>query len=670
MRLASGNIQTERSVLPEGALQATDATVKKMMEVAQSQYGMRSPKIRALAINIVRKAGVREKDYYGEIVAIHKWVQKNIRYVKDPVNQETLSYPEELAFNSKAGDCDDMTILEIALLGSLGHKAWPVIMGVHPGIPSHVYLRAQVPPGKHRMAGRVIDLDPIMKNWPAGKSAPKHKVKIEHDYRDGNYSSGLQRQEGSNMNGLNDDLGSAANMLPGMGDYVTAPSYLDTEDSQVKRLLKPDLSETTNSVANTAKVSMAMEGIDGMFGGMGAEVVEDLSDPTPMQDRNSLDQLGPKGPMTTLAAKEATDALPGPKNVPIGAKVYEAPTLAKALANSRGKNTAQVRCAKKIVNVSANKGPVATAPKTPREEANEIEGLAGEVRTVTASFLPGLGLMGEEDAQEAAETSAIMSWWANLKAKAAAARAGWAEERARLAMAKAAPAVAQAEREAAAQEKANAEKAVRCAEEAGTVSQAMARKDPALAQVIAETQVALDHKAEEAASVDGLLGIGSEELGKAAANLGRRVYAGQGRRAVPMHSEAAAPNLSMAQRELVVLQNRRRILDQKIARLRQIARSARPAVRKAMRKNAGPRIMAPIQPTAMRVPEQRGRTSMTRRNFRTAPRRGWMGFRRGSFPMNGMGEEQAGMSSKNILLLLGLGAGSMFLLKSRKTNKK
>lgn len=619
MQLANGNVAIQRSVLPEDALQATDATVQRMMEVAEGAYGMRSPKIRALAINIVRKAGVKEKDYYGEIIAIHEWVKRNIRYVKDPVNQETLSHPEETAFNSRAGDCDDMTILEIALLGSIGIKAWPVVMGVRPGIPSHVYLRAQVPPGKHRNAGKVINLDPIMKQWRAGQAAPRSKVKIEHDYRDGNYANGIQRQRSNQMDGLNDDLGSAFSMLPGMGElgeYVTSDSYLDDEHSHAQELLKPDLAQSTGSVANTAKVGMAMEGVDGIFGGFGAqEVVEDVGEATPMQDRDSLYQLGPKGPMTARAAQQARKAIPkGPGFKPqnVDAKNYEAPTLTKALAQSRGKGTAQVRSCKTIVNVQSNNGPAATTPKTAREEASEIDGLAGEIRTMASSFLPGLGMMGEDEREEVAEKSALLAWWTGLKAKMASARAAWAEEKARQARVSRANLVAEKQQAEAAQERSNAQNALRCAEEAGKVTQAMARQDPAMAQVIAETTTVLDQKGEEAAQVDGLLGLSADDLAQAAGNFGRRLQVGQGRRAVPVQSERRSTELSMPQRELVALRKQRNIIDQKIARLLQIVRKGRPAVRRAMRRAGGPRIHAPVTPTAVRVPEQRGRRSMMR----------------------------------------------------------
>jgi hypothetical protein len=113
--LADGDINADYSVLPEGGTNAVDATVQHMVEMAAGKWGRESPKIRAAAINIIRGldpitgapfAGqVATKDYWGMAEAIHNWVRDNIMYVKDPVGQETLSYPEETLFNSRAGDC-------------------------------------------------------------------------------------------------------------------------------------------------------------------------------------------------------------------------------------------------------------------------------------------------------------------------------------------------------------------------------------------------------------------------------------------------------------------------------------------------------------------------------------------------------------------------------------
>jgi hypothetical protein len=51
----------------------------------------------------------------------------------------------------------------IGLLGSLGIRGYPVVVGMFPGAYSHVYAYAMVPPGKHRMAGKTVAVDAIMR---------------------------------------------------------------------------------------------------------------------------------------------------------------------------------------------------------------------------------------------------------------------------------------------------------------------------------------------------------------------------------------------------------------------------------------------------------------------------------------------------------------------------
>lgn len=154
-----------------GGWAGTDATVALMSQIAMGKYGARSPKIRATAINIINQAGVPNKDDTAAMVAIHNWVRDNIRYVRDVVGQETLLQPEELAFNSMAGDCDDLSMLDAALLGSVGIPSRFVTMGVTPFKYDHVYLQA-----KPKAAW--VSLDPIMRNKPAGWEVPGIMVKV------------------------------------------------------------------------------------------------------------------------------------------------------------------------------------------------------------------------------------------------------------------------------------------------------------------------------------------------------------------------------------------------------------------------------------------------------------------------------------------------------------
>lgn len=462
MHTVSGDVLVSRSVLPEGEA-GVDATVLRMAQLAHSEWGSKSPKIRALAMNIVQRARVNEKDYYGEIVAIHDWIKNpnNIRYFRDPVGQETLADPEQTAFNLKGGDClaghtrlaasdglkyisdikvgdvvqgkngwakvtqwwdkgvlptkrylissgpndgsyvhatddhkwilgdgteklskelmigdvlltspvstkkrthhpkllkiedsgnqhvydietsdhgiylpdadivvhncDDKTVLEMALLGSIGIPTYPVVVGQQKGSFCHVYLHAVVPPGKHRMANRTVPLDPIMRYWAAGVEAKN--VKAKKTYPQFANPLGLQ---GNNMSGL--------------GAYAVGPSYLDQNESHASKLLVPDKRDCytyeDGSVANATRATQRMEGIDSLMGlgampptggyftetsagGQGTIATSDgqlvprgfmRTEPSTAEIMDmhpaTPAELGPRGPIFARKAKEETNLMP------------------------------------------------------------------------------------------------------------------------------------------------------------------------------------------------------------------------------------------------------------------------------------------------------------------------------------------------------------------------
>lgn len=66
------------------------------------------------------KKGVPPHDYFGEISAIQKWVQNNVRYVFDPRDVEYFQTPRRTLIDG-AGDCDDQAILTTSLLESIGY---------------------------------------------------------------------------------------------------------------------------------------------------------------------------------------------------------------------------------------------------------------------------------------------------------------------------------------------------------------------------------------------------------------------------------------------------------------------------------------------------------------------------------------------------------------------
>lgn len=406
--LASGDVPVERSVIP-ATDEGVDITVKKMMEMARGVYGARSAKIRALAINVINAAGVPDKDYFRMAEAIHNWVRDQVRYVKDPIGQETLSFPEETAFNTRAGDCldentrlltpagyvaikdatvgltiqgrdgwttvtkvwdkgnletkrivldnsgffiatdehrcflpdgsektvaelvvgdallgalpvghpdprpldppcilsmtpdgvrhvwdietadhgiylpdagivvhncDDKTILEIAMLSSLGILAYPVVIAVNSPTFSHVYLHVVMPKGKFPNAGMTLAADPIMREWPLGREAPEGKVVRRRIYP---------------------HLLSGLGML---GSYASGPSYLDEENAaDVERVLG---SKTTvagrewNDDGGSQIRDVESEGLDSMFGGANTEKVLARGPMTAAEADADTQQLSPR----------------------------------------------------------------------------------------------------------------------------------------------------------------------------------------------------------------------------------------------------------------------------------------------------------------------------------------------------------------------------------------
>ncbi len=119
-------------------------TVMTMQQLIDS--GARNPEVRELAVDIVRQAGIRERDAAGEVRAVFNWVKHNFRFTKDPAGKETLGTPHYL-MRLKAGDCDDYVVMLGALLTSLGYPVKIVTIAADPHEPrrfSHVYMRVHV----------------------------------------------------------------------------------------------------------------------------------------------------------------------------------------------------------------------------------------------------------------------------------------------------------------------------------------------------------------------------------------------------------------------------------------------------------------------------------------------------------------------------------------------
>lgn len=124
--------------LPPGR-EGTKHTLYMMRKLVRQ--GKKSPMVRQLAVELTQ--GLEQKNWIGEIDAIHKFVRDRIRFVKDIRGVETLHTVEKI-LNNSAGDCDDKSILASALLESLGHPTRLVAIGFNKGIFSHVYPETRI----------------------------------------------------------------------------------------------------------------------------------------------------------------------------------------------------------------------------------------------------------------------------------------------------------------------------------------------------------------------------------------------------------------------------------------------------------------------------------------------------------------------------------------------
>jgi transglutaminase-like putative cysteine protease len=124
--------------------------------------------IRNLACQLVKN--VAEKNWVEEARAIHEFVKKKIRYVKDINGVETLHTPLKL-LDVRQGDCDDKATLAATLLESIGHPTRFVAVGFGGYGFSHVYLETKI--GKNWLALETTE------PWPIGRAVKNATRKIE-----------------------------------------------------------------------------------------------------------------------------------------------------------------------------------------------------------------------------------------------------------------------------------------------------------------------------------------------------------------------------------------------------------------------------------------------------------------------------------------------------------
>lgn len=134
--------KTFLSAIPSGA---AGVRVTLLAMRALVQRAKKSWPIRSLAQRLV--ADLPQKDYLGEIRALHAFVRDSIRYTRDVRGVETLHTPEKI-IELGQGDCDDKSLLLASLLESIGHQTQFKAVGFRPGHYAHVYPQVLLPTGK------------------------------------------------------------------------------------------------------------------------------------------------------------------------------------------------------------------------------------------------------------------------------------------------------------------------------------------------------------------------------------------------------------------------------------------------------------------------------------------------------------------------------------------
>ena len=79
--------------IPHG-YEGTLATVAHVIDLIKR--GAKDFHVRQAAIAILRRRDVRPKDYLGEIKALFEWVQRHVRYTRDPCRVEVLHSPRRM----------------------------------------------------------------------------------------------------------------------------------------------------------------------------------------------------------------------------------------------------------------------------------------------------------------------------------------------------------------------------------------------------------------------------------------------------------------------------------------------------------------------------------------------------------------------------------------------
>jgi transglutaminase-like putative cysteine protease len=129
------------SGIPSGR-DGVKATLNHMADFARASLKAPDQTIRRCAAQIFRNSAVPPRKWLREIGALQAFVQRNIRYQKDPDGLELVQTPEATLMLGY-GDCDDQATLLASLLLSSGHPCKFTAVGFGGNSFSHVLVEAK-----------------------------------------------------------------------------------------------------------------------------------------------------------------------------------------------------------------------------------------------------------------------------------------------------------------------------------------------------------------------------------------------------------------------------------------------------------------------------------------------------------------------------------------------
>jgi len=178
--LGENSIQAENFKLSNG-INGNLETVEIMRQVARDRS--RYPAVRELALKILLWHKIPSRNYLDESKAIGRFVKKKVRYVRDITSVETLHDPltmiDQIKAGTAQGDCDDISLLIVTLLLSIGHQPFFRIIKYKDGLRDtyqHIYVVDYEKNGSGKRERLVMD--GIVKDKPIGYEI-KHLQGIE-----------------------------------------------------------------------------------------------------------------------------------------------------------------------------------------------------------------------------------------------------------------------------------------------------------------------------------------------------------------------------------------------------------------------------------------------------------------------------------------------------------